>query len=90
MGSLNQIQMTFMLWFMGEAVCHHVLQEENVQKLVNSTDLHFDLVVIEAFYGIFLGIRSQIPSALNTILYLRWFKLHGCLDRKPKSIFIRS
>jgi hypothetical protein len=49
MESLKKIKTTFIVWGMGEAVCHHVLQEENVQKLIHSTDLHFDLVVIETF-----------------------------------------
>jgi hypothetical protein len=50
MKSQNLIQTTFMMLGLSESVCHHVLQEENVQKLIHSTDLHFDLfVVIEAF-----------------------------------------
>ena len=65
MGSENQIQMAFMMWGIGEAVCHHVLQEENVQKLIHSTDLHFDLVVIEAFFNeCFLGFAHKFKAPL--------------------------
>ena len=65
MEQLNKIQMTFMMWGMGEAVCHHVLQEENVQKLIHSTDLHFDLIITEAFFNeCFLGFAHKFKAPL--------------------------
>jgi len=45
-----------------------VLQEGNVQKLVHSTDLHFDLVVIEAsFNECFLGFAHKFQAPLVQI-----------------------
>jgi len=65
MESLNQIQMAFMVWDLGESIGHHVLQEGNVQKLIHSTDLHFDLVVIGAFYNeSFLGFAHKFQAPL--------------------------
>jgi len=65
MESQNLIQITFMMWGMGEALCHEVLREENVQKLIHSTDLHFDVVVIEAFVNeCFLGFAHKFKAPL--------------------------
>ena len=65
MESMNQISTSFMMWGLGEAQCHHVLQEENVQKLIHSTDLRFDLVVIEAFFNeCFLGFAHKFQAPL--------------------------
>jgi glucuronosyltransferase len=43
------IDFQLMLWFMGESVCHYVLQHESVQKIIHSADLHFDVIIVEAF-----------------------------------------
>jgi len=65
MESQNKIQSTFMMWGLKEALCHHLLQEENVKKLIHSTDLHFDLVVIEAFFNeCFLGFAHKLQASL--------------------------
>jgi glucuronosyltransferase len=37
-----------MMWRIGESLCHKVLQQESVQKLIHSTDQHFDVIFIEA------------------------------------------
>jgi len=50
MEAQNLLQMTFMMWGLGEGVCHHVLQEGNIQKIIHSTYLYFDLVVIEVLF----------------------------------------
>jgi len=42
----DQFELALSLWFMGESVCHNVLQQESIQKLIHSTDLHFDVVII--------------------------------------------
>jgi len=42
-----------------------VLEEEKVQKLIHSTDLHFDLVVIKAFFNeCFLGFAHKFQAPL--------------------------
>ena len=57
--------MIFRMCVLGEALCHYVLQEENVQKLIHSTDLHFDLVVVEAFSNeCFLGFAHKFKAPL--------------------------
>ncbi|XP_021912895.1 UDP-glucuronosyltransferase 2C1-like [Zootermopsis nevadensis] len=49
MQSIGPLKMTFFMWLMGEALCDHVLQNDNIQKLIHSKDLHFDLVIVEVF-----------------------------------------
>jgi len=46
--SFGIILLALNMWSMGEAVWHNVLQQESIQKLIHSTDLHFD-VIVEAF-----------------------------------------
>jgi glucuronosyltransferase len=38
-----------MMWMMGEVLCDQILQADNIQNLIHSKDLHFDLVIVEAF-----------------------------------------
>jgi len=48
---------------MGESLCHSVLQQESVQKLIHSTDLHFDVVIVEAFVNeCFLGFAHKFQA----------------------------
>jgi hypothetical protein len=57
--------MAFMMWFAGETICTHILQEESVQKLIHSTDHHFDVVVVEAFSNeCFLGFAHKFKAIL--------------------------
>jgi len=66
--SSGQSELTFMLWFMGESLCHLVLQQENIQKLIHSTDLHFDVVIIEAFFiECFLGFSHKFQAPIIQI-----------------------
>jgi glucuronosyltransferase len=68
MESMSQLTMTFMLWSMGDAVCDHVLQEDKIQKLIQSTDLHFDVVIIEAFFNeCFMGFAHKFKAPLIQI-----------------------
>jgi hypothetical protein len=46
---VGYFDLTMMLWFMGESLCHNVLQQESIRKLIHSTDLHFDVVIVTAF-----------------------------------------
>jgi hypothetical protein len=63
MQSLRHLQLEFMLWFTGEAMCHHVLQQNSVQKLIHSTDLPFDAVMLEAFTNeCFLGFAQKFNA----------------------------
>jgi glucuronosyltransferase len=63
MEAQNQIEFTFMVWAVGDELCHQVLQEENVQKLIHSTDLHYDLIIIEAFFEeCFLGFAHKFKA----------------------------
>ena len=54
-----------MLWFMGESMCHYVLQQENIQKLIHSTDLYFNVVIVEAFiYECFSGFAHKFQALI--------------------------
>jgi glucuronosyltransferase len=46
-------------------VCHYVLQQENVQKIINSTYLHLDVVIVEALYTeSFLGFAYKFQAPI--------------------------
>jgi glucuronosyltransferase len=47
----GHIDSAFMLWFIGESMCHSVLQQDSLQKIIHSTDLHFDVVMVSAFFS---------------------------------------
>ena len=66
--SFGHSEFAFMLWFMGECLCHLVLQQENIQKLIHSTDLHFDVVIVEAFISeCFLGFAHKFQAPIIQI-----------------------
>ncbi|XP_069697675.1 UDP-glycosyltransferase UGT5-like [Periplaneta americana] len=49
-------------------VCDYQLQEEVVQKLIHSTDIHFDAVIVEAFFNeCFLGFAHKFKAPLIQI-----------------------
>ncbi|XP_069697674.1 UDP-glycosyltransferase UGT5-like isoform X2 [Periplaneta americana] len=49
-------------------VCDHQLQEEVVQKLIHSTDIHFDAVIVEAFFNeCYLGFVHKFKAPLIQI-----------------------
>ena len=61
--SFGPIQLALWLWGVGEAVCHNILQQDSVQKLIHSTDLHFDVVIVEAFVNeCFLGFAHKFQA----------------------------
>jgi len=49
MQSYDHFELALSLWFVGESVCHYVLQQESIQKHIHSTDLYFDVVIVESF-----------------------------------------
>ncbi|XP_069697453.1 UDP-glycosyltransferase UGT5-like [Periplaneta americana] len=63
MQTMGPIQLTMMMWYLAESICDTVLQEKDVQQLIHSSNLHFDLVVIEAFYNeCFLGFAHKFNA----------------------------
>jgi glucuronosyltransferase len=63
--TFNQFDLAFIKWFVGESLCHYVLQQENIQKLIHSTDLHFDVVIVEAFDSeCFLGFAHKFEAPI--------------------------
>ncbi|PNF23047.1 UDP-glucuronosyltransferase 1-1 [Cryptotermes secundus] len=66
--SLGIFELAHRMWHMGEALCDHVLQEEDIQKLIHSKDLHFDLVIVEAFANeCFLGFAQKFNAPIIQI-----------------------
>jgi glucuronosyltransferase len=49
MKTFGPVKQTAILWYMGGAFCDLVLQEDSLQKLIHSKNLHFDLLIVEAF-----------------------------------------
>ena len=63
--SLGPFVSTFVLWKMGESLCHYILQLDSIQKLIHSTDLHFDVVIVEAFFNeCFLGFAHKFKAPI--------------------------
>ena len=63
--SFSHFDLAISLWFMGESLCHYVLQQDSIQKLIHSTDLHFDVVIVEAFINeCFLGFTHKFQAPL--------------------------
>ena len=63
--SFGHFDLAFILWFTGESLCHYVLQQESIQKLIHSTDLHFDVVIVEAFINeCFLGFAHKFQAPI--------------------------
>ena len=63
MQSVGYFDLTMMLWFMGESLCHYVLQQDSIRKLIHSTDLHFDVVTVTAFViECFLGFGHKFQA----------------------------
>jgi len=57
--------MALMIWSGGESLCHHVLQQESIQNLIHSTDLQFDVVIVEAFaHECFLGFAHKFQTPI--------------------------
>jgi glucuronosyltransferase len=47
--SFDQFDLVFTKWFMGESLCHNLLQQDSIEKVIHSRDLYFDVVIFEAF-----------------------------------------
>jgi len=63
--SFGSIQTALVMWGLGESVCHIILQEENIQKLIHSTDLQYDVVIVEAFVNeCFLGFAHKFQATI--------------------------
>jgi hypothetical protein len=65
MHSFGHFDLAFMSWFTGDSLCHYVLQQESIQKLIHSTDLHFDVVIVGAFFNeCFLGFAHKFQAPI--------------------------
>jgi glucuronosyltransferase len=63
--SFSLLGFALTLWLIGESLCHYVLQQESIQKLIHSTDIHFDVVIVEAFvYECFLGFAHKFQAPI--------------------------
>jgi glucuronosyltransferase len=63
--SLGNFDITFLFWIMGESMCHYVLQQDSIQKLIHLTHLHFDAVIFEAFFNErFLGFAHKFQAPI--------------------------
>lgn len=53
------------LWRNNVGTCDLMLQEEEIQKLIHAKNLHFDLVIVEAFFNeCFLGFVHKFKAPL--------------------------
>jgi glucuronosyltransferase len=66
------------LFHVNQVVCDHQLQEEEIQRLIRSTDLRFDIVIIEAFFNeCFLGFVHKFKAPLVQICTFAGFDYMG-------------
>ncbi|XP_021912896.1 uncharacterized protein LOC110826504 [Zootermopsis nevadensis] len=55
----------FLIWRSSQETCDLMLQEEEINKLIHATNLHFDLLIIEAFFNeCFLGFVHKFKAPL--------------------------
>jgi glucuronosyltransferase len=48
---------------MAKSICRDILQQDSIQTLIHSTDLHFDVVIVEAFINeCFLGFAHKFQA----------------------------
>ncbi|XP_069697670.1 UDP-glycosyltransferase UGT5-like [Periplaneta americana] len=61
----NVVGIAFRMWNLNTMSCDAMLQEEQIRKLIHSTDIHFDLVVMEGFFNeCFLGFVHKFKAPL--------------------------
>jgi glucuronosyltransferase len=77
-GILGMFELMNELLNLYPVVCDLQLQEEDVQELIHSTDLHFDLIIIEAFLNeCFLGFVHKFKAPLIRICAFAGFDYMG-------------
>jgi glucuronosyltransferase len=65
MNSFDHLDISFKARLMGESLCHYILQQESVQKLIHSTDIQFDVLIVEAFVKeCFLGFAHKFQAPI--------------------------
>ena len=63
--SFGHLEFALTLWFLGESLCHYLLQQESIQKLIHSTDLRFDVLIVTAFVNeCFLGFAHKFQAPI--------------------------
>jgi hypothetical protein len=71
--SVDKFHFAFVNFFMGESLCHYVLQQDSIQKLVHSTDLHFGVVNVEDFVSeCFLGFAHKFQEPITQVSTVKY------------------
>ena len=63
--NIGLVKKIFSMWHNFQRTCDLMLQEEEIQKLIHARSLHFDLLIVEAFFNeCFLGFVHQFKAPL--------------------------
>ena len=63
--NIGLVMMVFTAWHNSQRTCDLMLQEEQIQKLIHARNLHFDLLIVEAFFNeCFLGFFHKFKAPL--------------------------
>jgi glucuronosyltransferase len=63
--SIGLLMILSSMWQNNQRSCDLMLQEEEIQKLIHATNLHFDLLIVEAFFNeCFLGFVHKFKAPL--------------------------
>lgn len=68
MKNLGLFKMISFMWLSNQRSCDLMLQEEEIQKLIHARNLHFDVLIVEAFFNeCFLGFVHKFKAPLIQI-----------------------
>jgi len=63
--NIGLVTKLFSMWHNNQRSCDLMLQEEQIQKMIHATNLHFDLLIVEAFFNeCFLGFVHKFKAPL--------------------------
>jgi len=63
--NIGLVMIMLTMWHSSQRSCDLMLQEEEIQKLIHARNLHFDLLIVEAFFNeCFLGFVHKFKAPL--------------------------
>jgi glucuronosyltransferase len=63
--TIGLVTIMLSMWHSSQRSCDLMLQEEEIQKLIHARNLHFDLLIVEAFFNeCFLGFVHKFKAPL--------------------------
>lgn len=65
---MSYMQTMLAMWNLGNTICENAFQSPEIQQLIHSKDLKFDLIILEAFFNeCFLGFAHKFQAPVISI-----------------------